>query len=249
MKLYYINLDRREDRKKGIEKQLSSLNLEYQRTSATDGSKADFQTSHFRAGLSATEMACAMSHLNAISKFLSSNEEWGCICEDDIILSSDISQWLRDVSWIPDDARVVSLEVSLSKAEVGSKSVLSQGEKHAVRNRILYRTGEFLRGSAGYLIHRDAGKEMLEKRDLIRTPYDLHLYLCADLSFVKKSKIWRVNPGLIRQHWQDTSDLAPSRAHGTRKTFGSRLTRRISRSSTELRKMVQPSRKIRLSFS
>lgn len=95
--VYYINLDSREDRKKSIEQSFKDYNItNYTRISASRflGSQQE-QWEHIvldeKVKCGASDVGATLSHLEAIEKFLSSNEEICVIMEDDcdITISDD----------------------------------------------------------------------------------------------------------------------------------------------------------------
>ena len=71
---YWINLDQDTNRKQYMERILSENNIKNIRISAILGGLHKIDK----------ELACTHSHLKAIRAFISSNEEIGIICEDDL---------------------------------------------------------------------------------------------------------------------------------------------------------------------
>ena len=118
MKIFVINLKRSPHRKQQMEKQLQSLNLEYEIINATDGSKLndtdisnlyakERSLKHLREPLKTNEIACADSHLRVYQIILDKNLPQALILEDDTVLNKDIlkvlkSDFLRhaDYDWL-----------------------------------------------------------------------------------------------------------------------------------------------------
>jgi len=95
--LYYINLDRRVDRRQHMETMLSSAGIEGTRISATDGSQplGDLidMPNGFSIRLTPNEMACTISHLRAIHTWLTtSDSDCALICEDDLSFET-VEHW------------------------------------------------------------------------------------------------------------------------------------------------------------
>lgn len=87
--IYYINLDRSEDRKKRIEKLFHDNHItNYKRIEAIDGKKlnmADYENKFVftKKNISIYEIACTLSHLKAIRQAYNDNCENALIMEDD----------------------------------------------------------------------------------------------------------------------------------------------------------------------
>lgn len=87
-KVYYINLDSREDRKTSIEQDFQNYNISYTRISASHylGSEQE-KWEHIvldkEVKCGASDVGATLSHLEAIETFLQSNEEICVIMEDD----------------------------------------------------------------------------------------------------------------------------------------------------------------------
>ena len=87
-KVYYINLDSRPDRKESIEKDFKDYNIQYTRISASKylGSSQE-KWEHLvldeKVKCGASDVGATLSHLEAIEKFLETDEEICVIMEDD----------------------------------------------------------------------------------------------------------------------------------------------------------------------
>jgi len=130
--IYWINLDRSNDRRKNMESIVSNFNIKNIRINASDGKlESDdniygkFTTDKFT--MTKLEYACLLSHLNTIKQFSESNYEVALILEDDISLEFSI-YWYKPISKIikkaPKDWDIIMvgyLNVSNSK-EIYSKN-------------------------------------------------------------------------------------------------------------------------------
>lgn len=106
--IYVINLESRLDRKEYIENQLINYGVsEYTIIKAVDGSKDDVSKivkNYNQITLSNNEIACTLSHLNAIKKWLSeSDSDYAIIIEDDLSLETThfwektFNEYIKDI--------------------------------------------------------------------------------------------------------------------------------------------------------
>ena len=117
--IYYINLDRSIERKESIEKHFYDFNIiNYERIKAIDikeNQDLSFLKNGLPKNLKPVQAAVIYSHIKAIKKFLSSNDEWAIICEDDASLSFSkywSFSWNDFFSRIPNNANIVQLAIS-----------------------------------------------------------------------------------------------------------------------------------------
>lgn len=83
--IYYINLENRTDRNNLFLKQMKENNIQnYFRINAF--SKNDVLSEKY--AMSKQEIACSISHMMALTKFILSDDDFAIICEDDIDLSN-----------------------------------------------------------------------------------------------------------------------------------------------------------------
>ncbi len=107
--IYWINLDRSNDRKKNMEELLSKFNIKNERITAVDGKNMkpdDFNkyiVNQQNNICSNYEYACLLSHLNTILKFSQSKYNYALICEDDISLDF-AKYWDKSISKIVKEA-------------------------------------------------------------------------------------------------------------------------------------------------
>jgi GR25 family glycosyltransferase involved in LPS biosynthesis len=99
-KIYYINLDRSEDRNLYMINQFKKYNiLNYERVSAIDKNNyidLSFLSHDIPNGIKPVDAILSFSHMKALDLFLQSGEEWAVILEDDADLST-IDYW--NFSW------------------------------------------------------------------------------------------------------------------------------------------------------
>lgn len=105
---YWINLDKDSNRRQYMEKIFSEYNIRNIRIPAILGAPLKIDK----------ELACTQSHLKAIQTFLSSTEEIGIICEDD--LSFDYKPYWKNniddvINNAPKDWGIIQLGIILTK--------------------------------------------------------------------------------------------------------------------------------------
>ncbi len=98
LEVYLINLDRSKDRLFSMKQKLLKLGLEFTRISAIDGRQTLFSNNQINEEkyslchgkyITATEVACYISHYNTLRKFLKSDKKYALILEDDIAFSKN----------------------------------------------------------------------------------------------------------------------------------------------------------------
>ncbi len=107
LEVYLINLDRSQDRLQLMDKKLRNMNLKYKRISAVDGQSALFSPNEIDEEkyslahgkyTTPTEIACFMSHYNAIVDFYNnSRKKYALILEDDMDFDDDFCDVVRDI--------------------------------------------------------------------------------------------------------------------------------------------------------
>jgi GR25 family glycosyltransferase involved in LPS biosynthesis len=80
MLIYYINLDRRQDRNLRIERELNARELRHVRISACDGQSETALDTRF---LTTGEVACWQSHQNVYATICAATEDFALVLEDD----------------------------------------------------------------------------------------------------------------------------------------------------------------------
>jgi GR25 family glycosyltransferase involved in LPS biosynthesis len=106
--IYWINLDRSENRRKNMLQILDNINIKNQRINAIDGkllSKSEIYSKldNIDYSRSIVEYACLLSHLNSIKTFNESNHQIALILEDDISLEY-LEYWNKTICEIINDA-------------------------------------------------------------------------------------------------------------------------------------------------
>ena len=201
VKGYVVSLARQRDRREEMSLQLARSGVTAEFFDAVDA-----QSGSCRArldglpsqgpwgGFKDTDKACTLSHLDVLSAFLRSDHDFCLVLEDDAQVSLDLSLWLRDLGWWPDDADVVKLErwpddrlyLLMSRS----------GPMHL--NRTICRLKSRHSGTAGYVISRKAARQVVTA-PAPSVPID-HLLFNSGVSRVAQSlSVYQISPALVRQ--------------------------------------------------
>lgn len=172
--VYVINLERSADRLARVKKQLTKLDLSWQRVEAVDGkqltseqwSKVD-QARYLRAHgkkPTAGEVGCYLSHLRALETFLASDHTHALILEDDITPPDALPGLLQTLLTCAEDWDMVHLSghrgacpIEIAKLDVSYHMALYLGRQT---------------GSGAYLVNRFAAKQLLDHLLPMMLPYD-----------------------------------------------------------------------------
>ena len=148
---YYINLDRSEDRRKNMEKEIKEYGLKnIKRVSAFDGKKLENRREGTIDGYEyknisdkkcmETEIAVTMSHIKAIQEAFKDGHKLALIMEDDTEMTL-VPHWGKSlyeiIKEIPEDCDIL-LMASLVKDKNNYIKIISEKEKKADRNGVGY---------------------------------------------------------------------------------------------------------------
>jgi GR25 family glycosyltransferase involved in LPS biosynthesis len=152
--IYYINLDRRPDRKNHMEKQLDNFNLSATRVQAFDGKTLKWKKEYgvWSKYWNEGAFACCLSHRQALTDAYNKNYEKILILEDDAVLDQDFFKSL-DKAWddLPSNWHMLYLSAnhgspgspSYPTEKVGDNLLKMRGSltTHAIiLNKICYQT-------------------------------------------------------------------------------------------------------------
>jgi glycosyl transferase family 25 len=115
-KTYVINLARRRDRLERMTEQLAALDIPFSRVDAIDAkavADADID-GVFTAGkygpMSKGDKCCNLSHMRCWNMFVESGARHAVVLEDDVVIHTDATALLSDLSWLPEDVHLVKIE-------------------------------------------------------------------------------------------------------------------------------------------
>ncbi|WP_245488904.1 glycosyltransferase family 25 protein [Mesorhizobium sp. M7D.F.Ca.US.004.03.1.1] len=194
-----INLDRSPDRLAHVTAEFAKIGVSFDRVPAVDAlHRRDFaETSP---GLTATEVACLMSHKVCWKIIADGDDAFGAIFEDDVLLCEAAGPMLSDDGWVPADADVVKLETYLRK------TVIAMKRTSVSRGFSLARLYGFHIGSAGYIVSKRAARDLITRN--LDAPAD-HVIFDPSLPTSSSKTVYQLLPALCVQN-----DLVREKASG-----------------------------------
>ena len=208
---FVINLDRAQERRESISKQLDALGIPFEFFRATDGR---FFTENEQAlyshketlkllgyELTPNEVACAMSHIRVYEKMIQENIESALIFEDDAKIEDSLVQVLQNLSKFPDDWGLINLSSATymypTKIEVIPGVSIAEFRKPP----------KFL---VAYLVTLETAKKLVELAYPIRCPADF----LTGRAGLKYFKTYGVYPRVVGQvHEAGTDSNIGVRVH------------------------------------
>jgi glycosyl transferase family 25 len=173
MKIYCINLYRHPLRMERMRRYLQGLPFE--RIPAVDGKtlrgpeRRDASRPMAADNLTRYELACIQSHRLAWSRFLADGGAYGCVLEDDVVLSPDFPKFVGDTSWIPSRCHLVKVETYCEKIML-SRTVFGAWD------RVLTELHSLHRGCAAYILSRSGAEILLAETSKPGPPLDLVIF-------------------------------------------------------------------------
>lgn len=172
MKAYYINLARRPDRRAQMEEQFVRLGLEFERIEAVtpDALTQQQRQRHLAPGLyhrlQPTELCCNLGHRAALDRFVTSEQAFGVILEDDAVLSSLLPELLQRIDTEGMPAGILRLETYAGPVQLSRRPVAHLGAfgLHTILGWVW--------GSAAYVVSRPAAIALLASPALDQTIVD-----------------------------------------------------------------------------
>ena len=215
--IHYINLATRQDRRSFMDEQFSRLGLAAQRIEAVAPEQVPARLvrkfivpSRYR-WLTLGELACSVSHLNAMETFLPGKAAHGLILEDDAVLSGYLSRFLAEFASAPPPYDVVRLETYDDWLRIHPRADHTVGE---VELRQVYASPS---GTAGYIISRLGAEKVLLNHDVFSAQIDMTLFHPFS-QLAKRMSVRHADPGLCiqihklhREHALGFPDIEPYR--------------------------------------
>ncbi|MCC6271819.1 MAG: glycosyltransferase family 25 protein, partial [Microbacteriaceae bacterium] len=175
MQIFYINLERRPDRRVFMEEQFARLGLAATRVAAatpavlSPAEVARFCDPRHRLWLTPEELSCSHSHLRTYDAFLATGAPWAAIFEDDAVLSARLPSFLAAFDAAPPPLDLVRLETDFHRLVIHRRGDMVDGIR-------LARYVGWERGSAGYLVSRRAAALHLASDAMRRRATDVALF-------------------------------------------------------------------------
>ncbi|KKB78380.1 hypothetical protein VW35_12175 [Devosia soli] len=176
MRLYYINLDRRTDRRAEMEAKFTRLGLTAERVSAvtpaeiTAAQREKYCDPRQRHWMTDVELCCSLSHIKTLERFLSEGSRYAVVLEDDAMLSRRLPAFLEAFQKAQPPIDLLRLETDLNGQRLMPKpeSTLAGIE--------IRRAWSWAAGSAAYVVTRDAARTIVDSHDLLRLQVDGALF-------------------------------------------------------------------------
>lgn len=158
--VYYINLASRPDRREFMERQFQQLSIAAERIEAVridevdDSLIAFHRTARSLWHLAAGDLACGLSHQRCWARLLASDAPAALVLEDDVVMSSSISDLLDPTLAGRVGADLMKLETFCTAVKLGSA-------RHHVGSTDLRELCSSQMGGAAYILTREAARESL----------------------------------------------------------------------------------------
>lgn len=173
--IFFINLERSNDRRKNILKMLKKKEIDGIITKAVDGNDlnieelkkngtydVNYAVKKFSRDLSPNEIGCALSHLNIYTKIVDENIAACIICEDDINLVEDFKKKINKVlDELPSDWELVYLWYRTKEFRTISDNIISFPSKTHIPG-----------GAVCYMLKKSGAKKLLKEAFPIHYPSD-----------------------------------------------------------------------------
>lgn len=177
MKCYIINLDRARDRWAAVSQNFGELGFDVERIVAIDGRNlfppyADFAPwryffCHGRP-IAPNVIACHFSHLKALETFLSTDEEYALICEDDVTPEPETEEIIAEAMKYAD--RWDMLRLCAFKP---TRGIVFASLPHGYHLQSDLKTAS---GNCARIVNRYAAEQILKKCVPMVHPHDVVLY-------------------------------------------------------------------------
>lgn len=184
MRLYYINLDREEQRRAHMEQALEGL--DHERVPAVDGRKRPPTGKR----LTRFEIACLESHRAAWIRFLATSAAFACFLEDDVHFSPQFSAFVASEDWLPADAHAVKLDSFYNRIMLGAPLPAPLGRSLAP----LYTRHE---SCAAYILSRRGAETFLRLTENPKLPVDYIVF--PEDPMGRKLRLYQLSPAAAIQ--------------------------------------------------
>jgi glycosyl transferase family 25 len=236
--IFVINLDRSPGRLEKIGRRLNSLGQPFLRVAAIDGrSLSSVEISRVRGSsrkltpLSDCEVGCFLSHRKCWEIVAQGHHKYGCILEDDMVLSDSFPEAIQFADRLPGDLDILKLDTTFQRIWVDRKT-FHLGSLRGVR----LRSGHY--GAGAYTISKRVAQKLLERTDTFVLGVDVFIYNPVS-GIADELNIYQCMPAVCGHN----GFLYPDREQET--TIGqcrhcvieNKLSRKVRRLSEETRKI------------
>lgn len=167
MKYYWINIDKRTDRKEFMENEFKKYNLDNVRISAeTPETISKYEIFvNTKINFSQNELSCSLSHIKAIKQGYDDGDDYFIITEDDIhIPNINIEKILQMIKEIEkkDDETIDILQLHVISCNEISKMFRENINKSG-NSKFIIKRDFFAASAAMYLVSRKGAKKIIER--------------------------------------------------------------------------------------
>lgn len=176
MQTYYINLDRRPDRRSEMETKFERLGLPAERISAVTPSElTPAQTARYcdptqRHWMTDVELCCSLSHIKVLERFLADGGDYAMVLEDDAVLSASLPAFLRTFETQRPSVDLLRLETDLNGQRLMPKP------ETTINGVGISQSWSWAAGSAAYVVSRHGAKTIIDSQELLRLQVDGALF-------------------------------------------------------------------------
>lgn len=200
--IYVINLDSDVKRLSYISEQLNDLNLTFNKVSAFDArnlSRERLDNQLFERcninltdNLGNSQVGCFISHYDVWKTIANEDDAYGLVLEDDVKLSPDLTSFLENEDWIPEEFDLIRLEVSTNR-------ILLSKNYHEVSNRRLHQVFSTSWCAGAYIISKNCAQKLINMRMKSFRSADALLFSFEKSEIVNKLRIFQLTPALAIQ--------------------------------------------------
>jgi glycosyl transferase family 25 len=189
--IYIINLDKRIERLKYLDRRFRQVGKEFIRISAIDGASLDDQfflnyknyidlenspVLTNKEILRPNQIGCSLSHFKIYVELIQSKDEFCIILEDDIDFSHEFIEMTQEIN-----PEIINKEACIimfgyykknNRIESSNKSFLFPNRKRLTSKIDCFKPIEWYFGSHGYIINKEAAKIILETFEYPTLPAD-----------------------------------------------------------------------------
>ena len=211
---YVINLLRRKDRLKKITNHLNSLNISFNRFNAIDGQSVskeillkNMDVSGPLGELSDGDRACFQSHYRLWNLLSTRENRPVMVLEDDVILSKNAPNILKNLDWIPKDSQIIKIDrFGNNKHKILISKKFYNLNKDYKLHYLLSKHG----GTGGYIITPKGIKTLLEMNTQVNVSVDHYLFNPNNSKIFHLLKPFQMVPSICEQQ-DNISDIQNSR--------------------------------------
>jgi glycosyl transferase, family 25 len=201
MQAFLINLAQDRERLTHMTAQLEQHDIAFERIEAVDGtamSEAAFAAfANARTGKqtpwSRGQAGCFLSHVLAWQRIAEGTDAYAVVMEDDIHFSADAGSILARSDWIPADAGIVRLEVSLNAV------LLARRAAGTILDRSVHRLRSTAWSTGGYVISRQTAKWLLALGPERHRAADAFLFSRELSPTARELNIYQMSPAIVIQ--------------------------------------------------